>query len=541
MRILVVIALGLGFGWPSPGAAQTWSAAVAVDLTGGWDAPTHRAAHIHVTLSAQVVDEPTGGFTFALPSVACGLDAELQRVCEPVTVESARASGADTPHHFGSGLLKVKLPELARPGDTVELELSYVYPAFGRGSGVVGLDGAAGWLPRGERPLVDVELSVTTVAEERGVASGVVARDEEQGARRVTVWERVDGDRPALLVGPFGPTAPLVPGVADMTLTRRTALEPELESLLREAAARHVDTGGAPERPVQIVVAPYQRGDCGAPMVGPAGGFGADVILLHSPLPTPAFDVQRRDRLFPIPSREVRSTEEVVQAGLAASWRHGVGVADEERDAWIRGFLDQALDDRPPFSDPWSAPAGLLRRDHGALWPGDDVPAPPDLEALGRYLAQLARLRMGEDAFEGCLAHAVAAANEQPLSAGVFLDAWHDDADDPGLVTTFADVLAVRQRSFVELSWSSEAVGEEGQGGGHDAEIQLTLHGGPQGPQAVHLALLATTGEVRHWWTLADAGSTRLEVEGLPAPLAEVFVIRDGLSVGVASADVIPR
>lgn len=542
MRILVVIAvgLGLGIGGPCSGAAQTWAARADVDLSGGWDGPTHRTAHIRVTLSHEVEERSAGGFTFALPSVACGLDAGLRRVCEPVVVERVRAGGVETPHHFGSGLLKVKLPALARPGDIVEIELTYTYPAFGRGSGVVGLGGGAGWMPRGERPFGDVALRVTTEAEERGVASGVVAREEQEGSQRVTVWERVDGDRPALLVGPFGPTAPLVAGAADMTLTLRTALEPELEAVVREAVAAHVSTGGTPARPLQLVVAPYLRGDAGAPLVGPAGAFGAGVILLHSPHPTPAFDVQRRDRLFPIPSREVRSTEEVIRAGLAASWRHNVRVTGEARDAWIRGFLDEALDDRPPFSDPWSAPAGLLRRDHGALWPGDEIPPPPDLEGLGRYLAQLVRLRVGDDAFEASLARAVAAATAQPLSTEVFLDAWNEHVDDPALVKTFADVLAVEERAFVELTWSSREVGEDGQGGGHDAEILSTLHGGHAGPLAVHLGLLTTTGEVRQLWTLAEGGPSRLEVEGLPAPLAEVFVIRDGLAVGVTSTDVIP-
>ncbi len=542
MRILVVIAvgIGLGFGGPSAGAAQTWTASATVDLGGVWDAPTHRTARIHVVLTTVVAEQSTGGFTFALPSVACGLGAELTRVCEPVEVEGARARGGEAPFHFGSGLLKVKLPELAHPGDTVEIELTYAYPAFGRGSGVVGLGGGAGWLPRGERPLGDVELHVTTLAGERGVASGVMVRDEERGAQRETVWEQVDGDRPALLVGPFGPTAPVVPGAADMTLTRRTALEPELEALVREAVAAHVGTGGEPRRPVQLVVAPYRRGDVGAPLVGPAGAFGADVILLHSPFPTPAFDVQRPDRLFPIPSREVRSTEEVIRAGLEASRRHSVRVTDGDRDAWIPGFLEQAMDDRPPFSDPWSAPAGLLRRDHSALWPGDEIPRSPDLEGLGRYLAQLVRLRMGDDAFDASLTRTLTAAAAQPLDTGAFLDAWHDDLDDPALLETFADVLALEERAFVELTWSSSAVGEEGQGGGHDAEILLTLHGGHAGPLAVHLGLLTTTGEVRQLWTLAPAGPSRLEVEGLPASLAEVFVIRDGLVVGIASADVIP-
>ena len=541
MRCLIWLVAG-SLAWGTlANASESWTADVSVDLVGGWVATTHREARVHVALELLVSEGSVGGFTFALPDVACGLGDDLIRTCAPVAVVEARASGCITPFHAGSGLLKVKLPELVQPGDNVSLDLFYTFPAFRRGAGVVGLGGSSGWLPQGDRPLGDVTLRVATLAEERTVASGARVEVQDQGATQVSIWRDVDDARPAILVGPFGPTAPLVDGVADMTLTRRTALEPELEELARETLLAHVLLAGPPRRPLQLVVAPYVRGDAGAPLVGAAGAFGTDVILLHSPFPAPAFDVQRPDRIFPIPSREVRSTREVLESALRSSSRHRVGVSSDSRDAWIGGFLSEALDDRPQFADPWSAPAGLLRRDHGALWPGDTVPGPPDLRGLGAYLAHLVRLRMGDEAFAASLARAIQAAADEDLTTDRFLDAWHDDAAEPSLMTTLGDVLSVQRRAFVEVTWSSRKVGDEAQGGGHDAEIQLTVHGGYDGPEAVHLALLTTTGEVRQLWTLADGGASHLEVEGLPAQLAEVFVVRDGLAVGIASADVVPH
>jgi len=533
----VVFLMGLAaFG---AGAAEP--ADVVVDLTGPWESTAHRVARIEANLRIPA-DEATGRkLALTLGDAACGLDEGARRVCVPVEVEAVAVDGADLPFRFAGGLLTVFLPAEAEITAGIPVRVEYTFPAFGRGSGAVGISGTDGWIPRGLKPADPVKLVVHTLAEERAVAGGDRVDERVVGSTRTAIWESLDGRRAAVVVGPFGPTAPLIEGRATMTLIEGVALEPELTAAVRVAVSfQRAAVGGLPVDPVHLVVTPYKMGDVGAPLVGPPGAFGDRLVILHAPWPVQSFDVERPDRLFPIPSREVRSTEQMLGAAFRAHWSSQVTVSDAPTDAWIRGFVIEALGDRPALSNPWASPAGGLRRDHFALWPGDPLPDRPDLESLGRYLAHLVRLRVGDETFEEGLRSVLAVALDRPLDTETFLSCWQAPDDPLAVVSIFQDVLDARRLAYIEVSWSSEKVGLPGQGGGWDAVVELQRHGGHEGEVAVHLALLTTSGEVREMWTLVDLDGVRLEVEGLPSQLAEVFVVRDSLAAAVTSADLVP-
>jgi len=542
-KLLVAsVAVLVALSGVSAGAAEQYPAEVGVDITGPWESTGHRTARIEANLRIPQ-DEASGRkLALSLADAACGLDESANRVCIPVEVHSVAVAESDLPFRFSGGLLTFFLPVETETAAGIRVSVEYSFPAFARGSGAVGLSGTDGWIPQGFAPPSSVELVVNTIAEERAIAGGNLADEQIVEGTRTAVWEDVDGRRPALVVGPFGPTAPLIEDTATMTLIEGVALEPELTTAVRVAVSfQRAAVGGLPLAPVHLVVTPYKMGDVGAPMVGMPGAFGDRLVVIHSPWPVQAFDVERPDRLFPIPSREVRSTEEMLNAALRAHWSGQVTVSDSPTDAWIRGFVSEALADRSMLSNPWASPAGGLRRDHVALWPDDPQPERPDLEALGRYLAHLVKLRVGDEKFEEGERSVLAVALDEPLNNGTFLSCWQTPEDPLAVVGIFQDVLDARTLSYIEVFWSSQKVGLPGQGGRWDAVIELERHGGHEGDVAVHLALLTTSGEVREMWTLLDADGLRLEVEGLPAQLAEVFVIRDSLAAAVSSSDLVPN
>ena len=522
-------------------AAEQYPAEVAVDLTGPWESTGHRVARIEASLRI-ASDEASGRkLALTLADAACGLDEGANRVCVPVEVSAVRVGDSDLPFRFVGGLVSFFLPAETETAAGIRVQVAYTFPAFARGSGAVGMSGTDGWIPQGVAPPSSVKLVVQTAAEERAVAGGNLAKDSVEGYTRTMVWDDLDGRRPAVVVGPFGPTAPLIEDTATMTLIEGVALEPEMTTAVRVAVSfQRAAVGGLPMDPVHLVVTPYKMGDVGAPLVGPPGAFGDRLVVLHTPWPIQSFDVERPDRLFPIPSREVRSTQEMLNAALRAHWSSQVTVSDSPVDAWIRGFVSEALGDRPALSNPWASPAGKLRRDHVALWPQDPVPERPDIEALGRYLAHLVRLRVGDEKFEEGVRSVLAVALDEPLNAETFFSCWQTPEEPLAVVGIFQDVLDARTLTYVEVFWSSEKVGLPGQGGGWDAVVELERHGGHEGEVAIHLALLTTSGEVREMWTLLDRDGVRLEVEGLPAQLAEVFVVRDSLATAVSSSDLVP-
>ena len=523
-------------------AAEQYPAEVAVDLTGPWESTGHRVARIEARLRISPSEASGRKLALTLADAACGLDEGANRVCVPVDVQAVTVGESDLPFRFGGGLLTFFLPAETDGAAEIPIHVEYTFPAFSRGSGAVGLSGTDGWIPQGYHPPSQVTLTIQTLADERAVAGGNLTDERSVEATRTAVWEDLDGVRPAVVVGPFGPTAPLIEDTATMTLVEGVALEPEMTTAVRVAVSfQRAAVGGLPMDPVHLVVTPYKMGDVGAPLVGPPGAFGDRLIVLHTPWPIQAFDVERPDRLFPIPSREVRSTEEMLNAALRAHWSSQVTVSDSPVDAWIRGFVSEALGDRPALSNPWASPSGRLRRDHVALWPQDPLPERPDIEALGRYLAHLVLLRVGEEKFEEGVRNVLAVALDEPLNAETFFSCWQTPEEPLAVVGIFQDVLDARTLTYIEVFWSSEKVGLPGQGGGWDAVVELERHGGHEGDVAVHLALLTTSGEVREIWTLLDPDGVRLEVEGLPAQLAEVFVVRDSLAAAVTSSDLVPE
>ncbi len=525
--------------------AARWAAVVAVDFTAAPVDEVHRVATIEaqLVLPRAALSDP-GSLTFALPEEACGLDETGRRVCHPIAIEGVTSawSGAALPYRTGQGLLVVTLPP-AEPGEEdVDVVIRYTFPAFSRGSGLYGLSGTDHWIPLERNPIGNVLLEVRCPVEERALAGGTAMSEDTSGKTRLVTYGQVDGRRPGVLVGPLGPTAPALEGVIDTTLVKGVGLDESILTLLRGTAERLRREVGEPRSvPIHAVIAPFLLGSPGAPLVGAPGAFADRLLLLHDSRPVGTRDVLRPDRLFPMPSREIASTEAVVRAGLYSHWADAVPISDDARDAWLHGFVEAAMGDRTLLGDPWSSPAGWLRRDHGALWPGDPVPEQADLEAVGSYLAQLMRLRLGEEAFQALFDRTLAASREAPLTTAKVFEIYDSGEALFGVAQAFKEVLNSRHYGYFEVSMTSTEGGAEGEGAGHDAAVTLTRHGGHPGLNAVHVAVLTASGEVRDTWAIAGTTSGRVDLIGLPSTPIEAFVVRDCLGVAVTSADLVPK
>lgn len=546
--VAVVAALLGALAFPSLGARAEararWAAVVLVDLTSP-SKEVYRTARIESELvlpRAAMADAST--LTFALPDEACGLDVIGVRTCKPVTVQSVTSalSGKRLEFRTGQGLLVVTMPASEAAEEDVDVIIRYTFPAFARGSGLYGLSGTDHWIPLERNPIGAVLLEIRCPAAERALAGGRPMGDVRSGKTRLVTYGQVDGHRPGVLVGPLGPTATAVEGLIDTTLANGVVFDSTLRELLITAATQlRDDVGETRSAPIHAVIAPFPLGSPGAPLVGTPGAFADRLLLLHSPRLDGSRDVIRVDRLFEMPSRQIPDTEDVVRAGLYSHWASAVRISDSPRDAWLAGFFAGAMEDRSIYGDPWSSPAGYLRRDHGALWPGDPVPQEASLEEVGFYLAKLIRLRLGGEEFKSLFDRTLAASKEAPLTTVKLFEIWDIEEALFSVSKAFKDALNARCYSYFVVSMKSTKIGDEDEGAGYDAAVTLTRHGGHPGLNAVHVAVLTTSGEVRDTWAIVGDKGGSVDVIGLSTAPIEAFIIRDSVAVAVTSADLVPR